>query len=260
MNFETKTVVVTGGGGGIGARTVERFHEAGAFVVVADIDLEAAESVAADLPRATPFAVDVSSPEQLADLVSAVSTQTGGIDILINNAMSCSETPFLELSPAEAHRDVDVTLLGPLFASQQVIPGMIERGGGVILNVSSVNALAYLGNDAYSAAKAGLLSLTRSIAAQFGQYGIRCNAIAPGTVATDYWNKRMEIDPDTLDNAAQWYPLGRVGAPDDIADALLFLASDRAEWISGITMPIDGGLMTGNLAMTRAIVPRTPTV
>lgn len=259
MDFETRTVVVTGGGGGIGARTAQRFHEAGAFVAVVDIDLDAAASVVEGLPNAMALEADVSSPEQLENLVSVVSARAGGIDVLINNAMSCSETPFLELTPAEVHRDVDVSLLGPLFASQQVIPGMIERGGGVILNVSSVNALAYFGNEAYSAAKAGLLNLTKSIAAQFGRYGIRCNAVAPGTVATDYWQKRMEIDPDTLRNAAQWYPLGRVGTPDDIADALLFLASDQAKWISGITMPLDGGLMTGNLAMTRAIVPRPST-
>lgn len=255
MTFDGKTVVVTGAAGGIGARTAARFHESGAHVVLLDIDGAAAASVADMMPGAMVVTADVSSSEALRDMVQTVSARFGGIDVLINNAMSCSESSFLEISPAEVHRDVDVSLLGPFFASQHVIPGMIERGGGVILNVSSVNALGYFGNEAYSAAKAGLLNLTRSIASQFGSHGIRCNAVAPGTVATAYWEQRTERDPHVLEHAAQWYPLGRVGTPDDIAEALHFLASDAASWISGVTLPIDGGLMSGNLAMTQGIVP-----
>ncbi len=255
MTFAGKTVVVTGAAGGIGARTAARFHESGAHVVILDIDAAAAASVADTMPGAMAVTADVSSPDELRDMVQTVSARFGGIDVLINNAMSCSESSFLEISPAEVHRDVDVSLLGPFFASQQVIPGMIEGGGGVILNVSSVNALGYFGNEAYSAAKAGLLNLTKSIASQFGAQGIRCNAVAPGTVATAYWEKRTERDPHVLEHAAQWYPLGRVGTPDDIAEALHFLASDAASWISGVTLPIDGGLMSGNLAMTQGIVP-----
>lgn len=256
MKFEGKTVLITGAGGGIGARTAARFDAEGAAVAVVDIDADAATAVAGSLAQGLAITADVSSPEALREAMQTIEERFGGVDVLINNAMSVSETPFLEITPAEVHRDVDVSLLGPFFASQLVIPGMIERGHGVILNVSSVNALGYFGNEAYSAAKAGLISLTRSIASQFGEFGIRCNAVAPGTVATDYWQMRAERDPQVLEHAAQWYPLGRVGTPTDIAEALLFLASDAASWISGVTLPVDGGLLSGNLAMTKSIVPR----
>ena len=255
MRFSDKTVVVTGSGAGIGAQTVRRFAAEGANVVVADINFPAAQAVAASIDRALALEVDVTSREALHGMVETVADHFGGIDILINNAMSCGETPFLDVTAEEAHRDVAVSLMGPFFASQEVLPGMIERGGGVILNVSSVNGLSFFGNEAYSAAKAGLLSLTKSIAIQFGRYGIRCNAVAPGTVEAESWNERKKIDPLIFEKAAQWYPLGRVGVPDDIAESLMFLASDAASWITGIVLPVEGGVLSGNLAMARTIVP-----
>jgi NAD(P)-dependent dehydrogenase (short-subunit alcohol dehydrogenase family) len=190
-------------------------------------------------------------------VVTQVIESEGKIDVWINNAASCSETPFLELTPEEVQRDLAVTLMGPFFASQEVIPGMIERGGGVILNISSVNASAYFGNEAYSAAKAGLESLTKSVAVRFGPQGIRCVAVAPGSVATEYWEHRRALDPLVFEKVSQWYPLGRVGRPVDVAESLLFLASDAASWITGVVLPVEGGVMAGNIAMTRDIVPAT---
>lgn len=257
MRFTGKTVVVTGAGRGIGAETARRFAAEGAFVVVVDIDVTSAGEVAASLPKGTAVRADVSSRDAVRSLVAQVSDDQGGVDVWINNAMSCSETPFLELTPEEVQRDIAVTLMGPFFASQEVIPSMIERGGGVILNISSVNASAYFGNEAYSAAKAGLESLTRSIAVKFGRHGIRCNAVAPGSVATEYWEHRRELDPLVFEKVSQWYPLGRVGKPVDIAEALMFLASDAASWITGAVLPVEGGLMAGNLAMTQDVVPAT---
>ena len=257
MRFTGKTVVVTGAGRGIGAETARRFSAEGAAVVVADIDEASAREVAASLPEGTAVRVDVSSRDAVRSLVAQVDEELGGVDVWINNAMSCSETPFLELTPEEVQKDIAVTLMGPFFASQEVIPGMIERGGGVILNISSVNASAYFGNEAYSAAKAGLESLTRSIAVKFGEHGVRCNAVAPGSVATEYWEHRRELDPLVFEKVAQWYPLGRVGRPLDIAEALMFLASDAASWITGAVLPVEGGVMAGNLAMTRDVVPAT---
>ena len=131
---------------------------------------------------------------------------------------------------------------------------MIENRSGVILNISTVNALAYYGNEAYSAAKAGLLSLTRSLAARYGPSGVRANAIAPGTLRTAAWEERMQRDPDVFERLAKWYPLGRVGEPEDVAGAALFLASDEAAWISGAVLPVDGGLTVGNLQMVREII------
>jgi meso-butanediol dehydrogenase/(S,S)-butanediol dehydrogenase/diacetyl reductase len=255
VRFTDRTVIVTGSGAGIGAQTARRFAAEGANLVIADINGPAAEAVAAGIDGAVAVQTDVTSRASLDALVVETTARFGGVDVLINNAMVCGETPFLEVTPEEVQRDLAVNLTGPFFASQAVLPGMIERGGGVILNVSSVNGLAYFGNEAYSAAKAGMLSLTKSVAIQFGRYGIRCNAVAPGTVATESWDHRVKIDPQLFERAGAWYPLGRVGVPDDIADSLLFLASDAASWITGIVLPVEGGVLTGNLAMARTIVP-----
>ncbi len=255
MRFSGKTVVVTGSGSGIGAETALMFAAEGANAVIADINMPLAKRVAASINGSLAVDVDVTSRDSLAAMVRNVTERFGSVDVLVNNAASCSDSPFLEITPDEVKRDFAVSVMGPFFASQEVIPGMIERGGGVILNLSSVNALSYFGNEAYSAAKAGLLSLTKSIAIQFGPNGIRCNAVAPGTVATEYWERRKELDPLVFEKAAQWYPLGRIGSPGDIAKSLMFLASDDASWITGITLPVEGGLLCGNLGLARAVVP-----
>jgi meso-butanediol dehydrogenase / (S,S)-butanediol dehydrogenase / diacetyl reductase len=257
MQYQDRSVVVTGSGRGIGAETARRFAAAGARVVVADIHGPSAQKTAAAIEGALAVEVDVTSRADLRDMVQTVTSEFGGIDVLINNAMSCSEAAFLEQSAEDVARDFAVTVMGPYFACQEVIPGMVERGGGVILNVSSVNASSYFGNPSYSAAKAGLESLTKTIAVEFGAAGIRCNAVAPGSIATEYWEERRARDPLIFEKVAKWYPLGRVGRPDDIADALLFLASDAASWITGVVLPVDGGILAGNLAMTRDITAKS---
>lgn len=255
MRFLGKTVVVTGAGSGIGAETARRFGAEGANVIVADIDMSAAQRVAASIEGSLAIEIDVTSRATLHLMVGVVTERFGGIDILVNNAASCNDTPFLDITPEQVQHDFAVDVIGPFFACQEVIPGMIKRGGGVILNVSSVNGLSYLGNEAYSAAKAGLQSLTTSIAVMFGGNGIRCNAVAPGTIATEIWEHRKKLDPLVFEKAARWYPLGRVGLPIDIVESLMFLASDAASWITGVVLPVDGGLLAGNLAMAREIVP-----
>jgi len=135
-----------------------------------------------------------------------------------------------------------------------VLPSMIERHTGSIVNISSVNAITALGNEAYSAAKAGMLNLTQGIAVRYGAHGIRCNAIAPGTIRTPIWQARIDRDPVVFQRLLKWYPLGRVGEPDDIANATMFLASDDASWITGAVLPVDGGLLAGNYRMTRELL------
>jgi meso-butanediol dehydrogenase / (S,S)-butanediol dehydrogenase / diacetyl reductase len=247
--FAGRTVLVTGSGRGIGARTARRFAAEGARVAVVDVDLEAARRVAGELDGAVAAHVDVSSRDSARAMVAEVADALGGVDILVNNAATAGDTPFLEVGADEVLRDIGVGLLGPFFVTQAVLPGMIARGGGVVLNLSSTNGFAYYGNDAYSAAKAGVMSLTKSIATQFGPQGIRCNAVAPATIRTEYWEARAAVDPAIFDKLARRYPLGRVGTPDDVADALLFLASADASWISGITLTVDGGILAGDLAI-----------
>jgi NAD(P)-dependent dehydrogenase (short-subunit alcohol dehydrogenase family) len=155
-------------------------------------------------------------------------------------------------------KDVDVCLKGVFLCSRRVLPRMIERRKGVILNISSVNGLAYLGNEAYSAAKAAVINLTQSIAVRYGPQGIRANAIAPGTIRTPIWQERIQKEPNIFERLKRWYPLGRVGEPEDVANAALFLASDEASWITGIVLRVDGGLMAGNGVMTQELLTELP--
>jgi len=130
----------------------------------------------------------------------------------------------------------------------------VRAGGGAIVNVASVNALACFGNEAYSAAKAGMLSLTQNVAVRYGRHGIRANAVVPGTIRTPVWDARLALDPTVLDTLVKWYPLGRVGEPDDVASAVLFLASDEAAFITGTTLRVDGGLLAGNPVMAEELL------
>src|SRR5215204_1363665 len=187
-------------------------------------------------------------------MVEATREAYGPVDVLINNAAKATDADFLSLGEMKWDADVATTLKGSFLCSQAVLPGMLEQRYGVILNISLVNALAYYGNEAYSAAKAGILSLTRSLAVRYGPFGVRTNAIAPGTLRTPAWEARQQKDPRVFERVAAWYPLGRVGQPEDVVGAALFLASDEASWITGAVLPVDGGLTAGNHRMTREIV------
>ncbi len=253
--FPDRTVVITGGANGIGARTAHRFAAAGARVVICDIDGDACRRTAGGIPEAVAVRADITSRTDLAAVVDAALDATGRIDVWVNNAMSCTDVGYLEMAESDLRRDLDVTFVAPFLAGQLVVPVMRRQGSGVIVNVASVNGLTYLGNDAYSAAKAALISLTKGIAVRYGGDGLRCLAIAPGTIATEYWQCRADQDPAVLDNAARHYPLGRVGTPDDIANMILFAASDEASWVTGTTLVVDGGLLAGNLDMARGLVP-----
>jgi meso-butanediol dehydrogenase/(S,S)-butanediol dehydrogenase/diacetyl reductase len=259
MLFTGKTVVITGAGSGIGTTTAALFAERGARVVIADINAAAARKVAEGIAGSIAVEVDVRARESVRELLSTANREIGPVDVLINNAMTCSPAPFLSLTDEEIARDIGVNLVGAIYTSQEVLPQMLDRHSGLILNVSSVNGLAFFGNDAYSAAKAGLMSLTRSIANQFGSQGVRCNAVAPGTIAPDGWQRGPAAEVELFDRAADWYPLGRVGTRTDIAEALSFLASPAADWITGIVLPIEGGLLTGNLPLARNLMPQLRT-
>ncbi len=251
--FTDRVAVVTGAGSGIGLEIATRFAAEGAAVAVADVDGDSASAVAAALRRlggdALAVDVDVTDRAAVSRLVARVQGRWGRVDVLVNNAGSATDGSLHELAEADWDSDVDVVLKGAFLVTQAVLPTMVARERGVIIAVGSVNALTYLGNDAYSAAKAGLISLTRGIAVRYGRHGIRANVIAAGTVRTPAWSQRLATDPELLDRLASWYPLGRVGAPADIASAALFLASDDASWISGAVLPVDGGLSAGNVKM-----------
>ena len=252
--MESRVVLVTGAGSGIGRVTAQEFAALGDRVVASDISLVGAEETASGHDLIEAVHLDVRDAAEITRVVAGIRERHGRLDIVINNAMICSDADFESRDAVEMSGELDVNLGGAIRLTQAVIADMRLQGGGVILNVSSVNGVQYFGNEVYSAAKAGLINLTRSIAVRYGPDGIRCNAVAPGTIATPHWDARLAVEPDVLDRVAQWYPLGRVGRPEDVSSALIFLASDAASWITGVTLPVDGGLLAGNRAMTEQLV------
>nr|WP_239579448.1 SDR family oxidoreductase [Microlunatus panaciterrae] len=246
--------MITGAGSGIGRVTAREFAARGDQVIVTDIDEAGARETAEGQPLCTVRLLDVRDGKQIRDLVAWVVERYGRLDVLINNAMVCTDQDFGQLADATLTAELDVNLGGALRMIQAVLPTMQAQHSGVILNMSSVNGVQYFGNEVYSAAKAGLINLTQSIAVRHGPDGIRCNAVAPGTIATPHWDERAAADPQVFERLAKWYPLGRVGRPEDVSAALLFLASDAAAWITGVTLPVDGGLLAGNRVMTNEII------
>ncbi len=252
MRFADQVVLVTGAGSGIGRATAGLFAAEGASVVVLDIDGDKAAETAEALDGAVAMALDIRDLAAAATVADQLQADFGRIDVLVNNAMRIAAGELDERDDdADMLDELDVDLLGAFRMTRVCLPAMRRQRRGAIVNVASVNGLAYFGNDVYSAAKAGLVSLTRSVAARYGRDGVRCNAVAPGTIATPTWTERAEAEPGFLERVGGYYPLGRVGRPEEVADAIAFLASDQASWITGVTLPVDGGLMTGQLVMAR---------
>jgi NAD(P)-dependent dehydrogenase (short-subunit alcohol dehydrogenase family) len=251
-------VIITGAGSGIGRVMAKRFADEGAKVAVVDWHGDRADEVAEEIGRdggqAAAIRTDVSVGREVKSMVAEVESRLGAPDVLVNNAAIAAGDDVLEIDEPTWERDVSVVLKSVFLCSKAVLPSMIERRTGVIVNITSVNGLSALGNEAYSAAKAGVINLTQGIAVRYGGHGIRCNAIAPGTIRTPIWQERVERDPVVFQRLVKWYPLGRLGEPDDIANAAMFLASDDAAWITGTVLRVDGGLLAGNLPMTRELL------
>jgi len=258
VRFSGRTVLVTGGGSGIGRVMASRFAAEGAAVVVADIVAEKADEVAQEIASAGGKAIgthaDVSVAVDVAATRARAEEAFEPVDILVNNAAIEGGDDILVIDEVTWDRDLAVCLKSVFLCSKEVLPGMLERGRGVIVNIASVNGLAYFANESYSAAKAGVISLTRSIAVRYGRHGIRCVAIAPGTIRTPIWQERVEKNAEVFERLTRWYPLRRVGEPEDVASTALFLASDEASWITGTVVTVDGGLLAGNEQMARELV------
>jgi len=254
MRFEQKVVIVSGAGNGIGQAIAQAFAAEGARVVVADINAAAGERAAAALVanggHALAIATDVADEAQVERLVAMAGEHFGQIDVLVNNAGVVAHKLLLEMNRADWDRQLAVQLTGPFLLSKHAARLMIDRGtAGKIINISSVAALmGRVKGGAHCASKAGLTLLTKVLAMELGQYGLTVNAVAPGLVETKAQKEEMNLSAEYQQRYLQELPLGRVGQPDDIAKAVLFLASPDAGWISGQLHVVDGGLMAGHLS------------
>ena len=247
MRLNNKIAIITGAGRGIGKAVALRFAEEGAKVVVDDVnDINGASTVSAINEaggEALFINADVSDATEAESLIASTVDAYGTVDILVNNAI-CSTADVLN-NNWEAN--LAVALQGTSHCSDAAIPVMQQKGGGSIVNIASVNGLIGLqAIHAYSAAKGGVIALTRSMAVAHGKDNIRINCICPGTIQTEVWEPMIERNPQILDEITPWYPLGRIGQPIDIANAALFLASDEASFATGAVFVIDGGLTAGN--------------
>ena len=256
MEFKNKVVAITGAAGGIGRELCAYFGSEGAAIGAfdkSDAVMSFAEQLRGRGTRAQAAVVDISDASAVASAFASVTSALGAIDILINNAGATSHPSLEHTTPEGFSEDIDVNLNGAYACAYAVLPAMKARRQGTIVNIGSVNGLAALGDAAYSAGKAGLISLTKALALEFGRYNIRSNVVCPGTVRTPIWNERISRNPKVLTELTRWYPLGRIVEPIEVIRAVAFLASDAASAITGIVLPVDCGLTAGNIVMAREL-------
>ena len=248
--FTGKTVIVTGGGGGIGGATCRRFAAEGAKVAVLDLNADSAETVAAAIRasggHAQAFACDITERGSVDDAVAAVEASLGPIDVLVNNAGWDVFRPFVKTEPAQWEKLIAINLTGALHMHHAVLPGMAARRAGRIVNIASDAArVGSSGEAVYAACKGGLVAFSKTIAREHARQGVTVNVVCPGPTDTalfaDY--KQGAGNPEKLVEAfTRSIPLGRIGQPEDLPGAVLFFASDDAAFVTGQVLSVSGGL------------------
>jgi len=246
MRLREKVALVTGGGSGIGAAVCRRFAREGAFVVVADVDRAAAERVASEIKerggRALSLGVDVRDRGEVEKMVKRVEEECGGLHILINNAGIARDNLAVRMTEGDWDLVVEVNLKGTFLCSQAAFRPMRRQRYGKIVNTASVAVRGNLGQANYSASKAGIIGLTRTLALEFARAGICVNCIAPGFIETPM---TAGLPEKVKEEALRRIPLGRFGKPEEVAELHLFLASPESDYITGQVFFIDGGASIG---------------
>ena len=250
LGLKDKVAIVTGGGGGIGGATCRRFARAGTTVAVFDIDGTAAERVASAIVAAGGSAIsvacDITGHEAVAKAVAEVETKFGRIDILVNNAGWDVFRLFKDSTPAEWQKLISINLIGALNMHHAVLPGMIARGGGRIVNIASDAArVGSSGEAVYAACKAGLVGFSKTLAREHARHRISVNVVCPGATHTALFEeyKKGAGNPDKLEEAfRRAIPMGRIGEPEDLPGAILFFSSDDAAFITGQVISVSGSL------------------
>lgn len=249
--FEGKVVLVTGAASGIGRASAQAFAREGATVVVADVDEDGAQAtvdhLVADGAEAAFLRCDVSKPDDVAGLIGSVVQRFGKLDVAHNNAGVEGRTvPLADVSLDDWQRVFGINVTGVFLCMQEEIRSMLQTGGGAIVNTASVSGLLGGWNlSTYTAAKHAVVGLTKAAACDYGERGIRINAVCPGAIDTPFI---AELPPAFRRQLAQGHPIGRLGAAEEIADAVVWLASPRASFMLGHALPVDGGVTMGSTA------------
>jgi NAD(P)-dependent dehydrogenase (short-subunit alcohol dehydrogenase family) len=248
FSLEGQRAVVTGAGRGLGNVMATAYAEAGADVAIVDVDAETAEQAADEIAElgveTTSVTADVSDEAEVEAMTETVVDRLGGIDILLNNAGIVSNTPAEEMPVDEWQATMDVNLTGVFLCSKHVGRHMLERGSGTIVNISSMSGLVANHPQpqiAYNASKAGVIMVTRSLASEWGDRGVRVNSIAPGYMRTDLVEDVLEADPEMAETWREYTPMGRLGKPTELGPVAVFLASEASSFMNGEVVSFDGG-------------------
>jgi 2-hydroxycyclohexanecarboxyl-CoA dehydrogenase len=241
--LQGKVVVVTGSGRGMGAAIAERLTAEGSRVAVTDVDEKSATETAAALDGAAGFRLDITDVAEVNARIGEITDALGPIDALVNNAGWDQLSPFLDTDEDLWDRLIDINLRGPIRMVKAVLPGMVERRAGRIVNISSdAGRVGSTGEAVYSACKAGIIGFSKTMAREMARSGITVNAICPGPTATPLLESMVGEHEKLIESLKRGIPLGRLGEPDDIAGAVAFMISDDAGFITGQTLSVSGGL------------------
>jgi NAD(P)-dependent dehydrogenase (short-subunit alcohol dehydrogenase family) len=251
IDFTGKAAIVTGGAKGIGEATVRKLAAIGAAVAILDIDRSAGETTAASIAKSGAtcdfFPCNVSVSAEVSQAVDAAASKYGGIDVLVSNAGIQLYGDAVTTTEEEWDRLMSINLKGCFLASKFAVPHMLGRGGGAIVIVGSVQSMTAISNSiAYVASKHGLLGLTRAMSLDYAQKGIRVNCVCPGAIDTPMlrWAASLSNDPEkVIETCNRMHPLGRVGKAEEVADAIVYLASPMASFITGAALIVDGGML-----------------
>jgi 2-hydroxycyclohexanecarboxyl-CoA dehydrogenase len=246
MRLEGKIALVTGGASGIGAATCRRLAAEGARVAVCDVNMEGAREVASDVDGLA-LEMDVRDTASVREAVTGTESDLGPLSLLVNNAGTDEFGFFKDTDEELWRRVIDINLIGVMRATHAVLPGMLERGGGRIVNIASeAGRVGSSGSAAYSAAKGGVISFTKTVAREGARFGVLCNAIAPGPIDTPLLNRAPaelgELGQKVVDVMVRSTAVRRMGSPDEIASVVAFLCSDDASYITGQALGVSGGL------------------
>jgi 3-oxoacyl-[acyl-carrier protein] reductase len=244
MRLKNKVCIITGAARGIGKATAIKFSLNGAKVVICDMDDAFVQSAVKELSEygdVTGFAVDVTRPEEIRQMVNEVLKKFGKIDVLINNAGITADSSLMKMTSEQFDRVIDVNLKGTFNCTKEIAPAMIQGGKGKIINASSVVGIyGNFGQTNYAASKFGVIGMTKTWAKELGRKNINVNAVAPGFIMTEM---TMKMPENVLNMMKEKSPLNKLGKPDDVANVFMFLASDESDFIHGAVISVDGGVV-----------------